>query len=94
MTEGDCPAVVRALYKGPVSAGISGYNLRFYDSGVFNDCTSKDQLDHAIMIVGYVGGVGWKIKNSWGADWGEEGFAWIAEGNTCGICNMTVSVVV
>jgi C1A family cysteine protease len=50
-------------------------------------------LDHAVVIVGYKSGMGWRIKNSWGSQWGEEGFGWIAEGNTCGICNMAVSIV-
>lgn len=76
-----------------MSAGISGYNLRFYDSGVFDDCSNNDSLDHAIMIVGYKSGTGWRIKNSWGVDWGDNGFGWVAEGNTCGICNMTVAIV-
>lgn len=83
--------VVSALEKGPVSAGIAGYNLQFYDSGIFNDC--NDVLDHAIVIVGYRTGLGWRIKNSWGVDWGESGYGWIAEGNTCGICNMAVNVM-
>jgi C1A family cysteine protease len=60
---------VRSLAFGPISAGISGYNLQFYETGIFNDC--NDVLDHAILIVGYRSGMGWKIKNSWGANWGE-----------------------
>ena len=70
--------------------GIAGYNLQFYDSGVFSDCSSK--LNHAVAVVGYRSGVGWRIKNSWGLEWGEGGYAWIGEGNTCGICNMGVSI--
>lgn len=85
---GDCNSIVSSLASSPVSAGIAGYNLQFYETGIFNDC--DDQLDHAIVIVGYRRGMGWRIKNSWGADWGEKGYAWIAENNTCGICNMAV----
>jgi hypothetical protein len=84
--------MVTNLYNGPISAGISGYKLRFYSAGIFNDCGPYDRLDHAVMIVGYKSGNGWRIKNSWGVDWGEDGFGWIAEGNTCGICNMTVAI--
>ena len=61
-----------------MSAAISGYKIRFYDTGIFDACTKDDRLDHAIMIVGYRSRVGWRIKNSWGADWGENGFGWLA----------------
>lgn len=30
--------VINRLKIGPVAAGIAGYTLQFYDSGVFNDC--------------------------------------------------------
>lgn len=49
--------------------------MQFYSSGVFNDC--DDNIDHAVVLVGWKEGVGWKIKNSWGSDWGVNGFAWI-----------------
>jgi C1A family cysteine protease len=43
-------------------------------------------IDHAVVLIGYKSGVGWKIKNSWGPDWGMKGYAWIKDGNNCGIC--------
>jgi len=39
-------------------------------------------------LVGYKSGKGWKIKNSWGPRWGENGYAWIKDGNTCKICEI------
>ncbi len=36
--EGKCLEVINRLRKGPVAAGIAGYTLQFYDSGIFNDC--------------------------------------------------------
>jgi C1A family cysteine protease len=66
--EGDCNGVLKSLALGPVSAGIAGYKLQFYDTGIFNDCNTV--LDHAVVIVGYRSGVGWRIKNSWGTEWG------------------------
>jgi C1A family cysteine protease len=66
--------------------------LQFYSNGVFDDCNTF--IDHAVALVGYKSGVGWKIKNSWGDDWGVDGYAWIAEQNTCGICNNAFSATV
>jgi len=62
--EGDCNGVLNELKNGPVSVGISGYNLRYYSSGIFNGCNGEPE-DHAVLIVGYDSDKGWKIKNSW-----------------------------
>lgn len=45
-----------------------------------------------MLAVGYeqsneVNGVVYKVKNSWGADWGESGYVRLAEGNTAGMLN-------
>lgn len=69
-----------------MSVAITGYKLTFYGSGVFDGCDETDTLDHAVLLVGWKAGVGWKIKNSWGTRWGEKGYAWLQEGNQCRIC--------
>jgi len=63
----------------------------------------KSELNHAVLIVGF--GVGqlangtfapyWKIKNSWGVSWGEEGYYRVLAGhNMCGLAlDVTTSVV-
>jgi len=86
---GSCSALIQELKYGPVSIGIAGYRLQFYSTGVFNDCNSY--IDHAVVLIGYRSGFGWKIKNSWGTSWGINGFGWIADGNNCGICDMAVA---
>merc|ERR1712070_760016 len=65
-----------------------------YGSGIINSGCGQ-QLDHGILAVGYgtENGVDyWKVKNSWGASWGEQGFVRIERGvsgaGKCGIKSM------
>ncbi|KAG5443671.1 Cathepsin L [Clonorchis sinensis] len=78
---------------GPISVAIHASLESFmgYKSGVYSDeeCSS-DQLDHAVLVVGYGEENGipyWLIKNSWGFDWGEMGYVKIRRNhhNLCGV---------
>lgn len=55
---------------------------------MFDGCDPDEQIDHAALLVGWKAGVGWKIKNSWGTKWGQAGYAWLADNNTCRICEI------
>jgi len=78
---------------GPVTIGINAdHGFQTYKKGILNPkkCPGKaSDLDHAVLIVGYgtENGVDyWKIKNSWGTDWGENGYFRVGYGvNKCGV---------
>jgi C1A family cysteine protease len=57
-----------------------------YKSGVFNGHNNKS-LNHVVVLIGWDDDKqAWLIKNSWGKEWGEEGFAWIQyESNNVGL---------
>ncbi|XP_053183653.1 procathepsin L-like [Scomber japonicus] len=90
-------ALAKALHEvGPVSVAIHASNLEFmlYKNGVyFNPECDKDNVDHAMLLVGYgetaEGQKYWIVENSFGESWGEEGYLRIARdcGNHCGIAS-------
>lgn len=77
-------------YVGPVSVGMNAAHFQSYSGGVFSDsgCDIND-MNHGVVTVGYGTENNvpyWLIKNSWGADWGENGyFKMIRNRNQCGI---------
>jgi C1A family cysteine protease len=68
-----------------------------YSGGIFDENNSPRilgiaEVDHVMQIVGWDDSKGaWRVKNSWGTDWGENGFAWIAY-NTSNIGSYAVWV--
>ncbi len=69
--------------KGPLITTLlfpQNLDLLFYRGGVYEPTMTDYVLDaaHCVAIVGYDDAQGaWKIKNSWGPDWGEGGFMWV-----------------
>jgi len=90
------------LYRnGPLVLGLEpAEDFMFYSEGIYKSATSSvnmlhgvnqewERVDHAVLLVGWGEENGqkyWRLQNSWGPDWGEDGFFRIAaEENESGI---------
>ena len=97
-------ALMRAVKQQPIAVGLNVKPLQLYGGGLVQvaDCPpastdSVTAINHAAVIVGW--GMDeaakkpyWLIKNSYGVDWGEDGYARIAmeltEGGAYGACGL------
>lgn len=84
---------------GPLVVGLDASNLHFYDSGLFDNCTTKPNVNHALALVGLVekdDRLAWKIQNSWGSDFGEDGFVYMPydEKQDCGLLSLVTFGVI
>ena len=65
--------VISLLQDGPLGISVSSTDAWYpYQSGIFS-CNVNDRRNHAVLLVGY-GEDFWLIKNSWGSDWGDQGY--------------------
>jgi cathepsin L len=77
-------ALMTAIAQQPVSVAVEAdqNSFQFYSSGVMTSACGT-ALDHGVLAVGY-GSSGaqdyYLVKNSWGADWGEEGYIRLGRG--------------
>ena len=89
------------LYEtGPLAIALNADPLQTYISGILDKTSAQcpiSGINHAVLLVGY--GTGelpyWIVKNSWGQNWGENGYFRIRRGNgTCGVnCYITTATV-
>lgn len=86
-------ALMEAVAQQPVAVAIEAdeWSFQSYSSGVLTkSCGSS--LDHGVLAVGYGTDNGvayWKVKNSWGSGWGDQGYVRLERGlpgaGECGI---------
>ena len=85
-----------AVYQQPVSVAIQADQMIFqkYKGGILQSSECGTKIDHAVLVVGYGTENGidyWIVKNSWGKDWGVDGYIRIfrtTNGLGPGICGI------
>jgi len=85
--------------KGPLVMSFEPQeDFMYYKNGVYKSGPNKihqewEQVDHAVLLIGY-GVEGqqafWTMQNSWGADWGEDGYFRMARGSDESGCESIV----
>ena len=94
-----------AVYRSPVAVSIEAdtKTFQFYQGGILDSTNCGTTLDHGVLAVGYGEEDGkkyWIVKNSWGADWGENGYVRIGREDSedsegvCGIAKDAAFVMV
>jgi len=78
---------------GPISICVDAASWIDYKGGImtWEDCAWINLLDHCVQLVGY-NNTGdypyWIVRNSWGVDWGIEGYIYLTMwSDTCGIAH-------
>jgi len=76
--------LLQALYQeGPVAVSVDASTWSFYSNGVFSGCEKDSIINHAVVAEGFgqsrstpgnPGQLYYLIKNSWGKEWGENGY--------------------
>ncbi|CAM8929547.1 unnamed protein product [Rhodiola kirilowii] len=95
--ENDESALKKAVANQPVSVAIEagGRAFQLYQSGVFTGLCGT-QLDHGVVAVGYGTENGtdyWIVRNSWGSNWGENGYIRLERNvanSTTGKCGIAI----
>jgi len=85
---------------GPLSICVDAESWQYYTGGVImkgDGCGTS--LDHCVMATGYAtnsaGTPYWNVRNSWGTDWGLNGYLMVERGqNVCGISQEATSSII
>mmetsp|Transcript_36535 Transcript_36535/g.83960 ORF Transcript_36535/g.83960 Transcript_36535/m.83960 type:complete len:393 (-) Transcript_36535:169-1347(-) len=92
-TNSYAPLMQALVQHGPVGVSVAADGWHLYGSGIFDMCGKDAIINHAVILVAYDQEEGhkyWKLRNSWGLDWGETGMIRLLrrdddDHNWCGI---------
>ena len=92
---------VTCALRGPVFVVIDvEKSLELYRAGIYYDKNcDPDKLNHSMLVVGYGSEGGedyWVVKNSWGVEWGEEGYVRMSrnKNDNCGIADLGIGAII
>jgi len=89
------------MINGPLSICVDASTWQYYTSGIITHGCG-DSLDHCVQIVGWdVDSTSnppipyWIIRNSWGTDWGLDGYLWVERNkDECGVSDEATWVTI
>eukprot|EP01090_Pellita_catalonica_P008282 TRINITY_DN18_c0_g2_i1.p1 TRINITY_DN18_c0_g2~~TRINITY_DN18_c0_g2_i1.p1 ORF type:complete len:326 (+),score=62.01 TRINITY_DN18_c0_g2_i1:25-1002(+) len=93
--ESESEMVSYLVEHGPLSVCVDASSWQFYSSGVYmaSDCSTS--IDHCVEAIGYNTGAStpyWIIRNSWGTDWGLNGYMHLQYGkDACAVAQVVTN---
>jgi len=83
---------------GPLSICVDAATWQYYTGDIIHHLCGNT-LDHCVQLVGYAtttaGEDYWIVRNSWGTDWGLDGYLYIERGkDLCGIADEVTYVII
>eukprot|EP00092_Neocalanus_flemingeri_P032974 GFUD01035858.1.p1 GENE.GFUD01035858.1~~GFUD01035858.1.p1 ORF type:complete len:375 (+),score=110.48 GFUD01035858.1:27-1127(+) len=79
---------------GPLAIAVDASNWSSYSGGVFDGCSFDENIsiNHGVQLVGYGSEFSplgvydyWLVRNSWGPNWGEDGYIKLLRTPLCGV---------
>ncbi|RQM30790.1 hypothetical protein B5M09_013215, partial [Aphanomyces astaci] len=86
-------SLLTVLESQPAAVFVESANAvwRNYKGGIVSQCPGAES-NHAVVVVGYSDNY-FKIKNSWGSQWGDKGYIYLKRGlSGKGVCNMAETI--
>jgi len=86
-------SIYQSLNLAPIFVCVDAVAWQDYNGGILPASGCGTNIDHCVQLTGYSPTQGgyWILRNSWGVDWGENGFIYLQYGgNACGITSYAI----